>query len=70
MEIAKQESENLKKNKNQVTFSIFLNKEKKIIWNISLNNFDKLSRNSEFWIAIFEESKLWKWYWTEAMKLI
>lgn len=62
--------ENQRKNKNNVMYSIYLNNEKKTIWNIGLNSIDKLSRRTEMWIAIFEEEYLSKWYWSEAIKLI
>jgi len=51
-------------------FCIYENETKEVIWNIALNKIDKLARNSEFWVVIFKENKLWKWYWTEAIKLL
>lgn len=59
-----------RKRNDSVMFSIYLNEEKEVIWNIALNKIDKLARNAEFGIVIFKEDKLWKWYWTEAVKLI
>lgn len=59
-----------RKNKNNALFSLYINEEKKIIWNIALNNINKLSRNAEMWIAIFEEENLSKWYGSDAINLI
>ena len=59
-----------RKNNDTQMFCIYLNDEKEVIWNISLSKINKLSRNAEFWVVIFKEDKLGKWYWTEAVKLI
>jgi len=62
--------ENLNKDKEQLTFSIFINKEKKVIWNISLMKIDYRNMHTELWIAITDNQNLSKWYWTEAISLI
>ncbi len=62
--------ENLRKDKTLKTFSIFVNKLEKTIWNISLMNIDNMSRNAEIWIMISDKDEQNKWYWTEALKLI
>ena len=62
--------EEQRKSKDCTMFSIYLNKEKKVIWNISLNKINKFYRNSELWVSIFEEDKLGKWYWSEAIRLV
>ena len=62
--------EKQRQDKNSVNFCIYLEEEKKVIWNIDLTKIDKISRNSEFWVVIFDEKYLSKWYWTEAVKLL
>ena len=62
--------EKQKNDKDNIMFSIYLNNEERVIWNISLNWIDKLSRKSQLWISIFNEDKLSKWYWSEAIRLL
>lgn len=50
-------------------FVIMLNDTKEIIWSIWFNEYDEKSRRGIIWICLYYEDKLWKWYWTEAMKL-
>ena len=59
-----------RKSKVDRMFSIYENETKDIIWNIRLSKINDLSRNAEFWITIFKENKLWKWLWTDAIKLL
>ncbi len=62
--------DNLNKNKEQLTFSIFINQDKKVIWNISLMKIDFRNMHTELWIVITDEKNLSKWYWTESIYLI
>lgn len=50
-------------------FVIMLNETKEIIGSVAFNEFDDISRNWLIWITLYDESKMWKWYWTEAMNL-
>lgn len=70
IEKEKEYYENLNKNDKSVTFSIYLNNENIVIWNISLMNIDYKNKHSELWVAIFDKDYLNKWYWSEAIKLI
>lgn len=60
----------LNKDNTQLTFSIYINIEKKVIWNISLMKIDYKNRRAELWIAIFDNDNQNKWYWSEAIRLI
>ena len=60
----------INKDEKQLTFSIYVNKNKKIIWNISLMNIDYKNNHTELWIAIFDKDNQNKWYWSESIKLI
>ena len=46
-----------------------LNKTKEIIWGIWFNDFSEFDRNWVIWISLYDEAKMWKWYWSEAMDL-
>ncbi len=50
-------------------FVIMINETKEIIGSIWFNEFDAISRNGIIWISLYDETKMWKWYGTEAMKL-
>lgn len=62
--------ENLRKKENDITFSIMINENWKIIWNTSLHNISYKNRNCLFWISIFDKENQNKWYWTETVKLV
>lgn len=62
--------ENLNKDNSSVTFSIYLNNEGIVIWNISLMKIDYKNSHSELWVTIFDKEYFNKWYWSEAIKLI
>lgn len=49
---------------------IMHNKSEEIIWGIRFDKMDQFARIAEVWIAIYDEDMLWKWYGTEAMKLM
>lgn len=50
-------------------FVIMLNDTKEIIGWVAFNDYNQNNRNWEIWICLYDESKMSKWYWTEAMKL-
>lgn len=50
-------------------FVIMLNDTKEIIGSIWFNEYDVISRNGVIWISLYDETKMWKWYGSEAMKL-
>lgn len=56
-------------NKN-ITFSIYVEKAKKCIWNVSLMRLDYINKHGELWIAIFDKKNQDKWYGSEAIKLV
>lgn len=60
----------LNKDKEQLTFSIYIESENKVIWNISLMKIDFRNMHRELWIAITDEENLSKWYWTESINLV
>ena len=62
--------EMIRKNDKERLFVIYINEEKKVIWNISLMWIDFKNRKAELWIVIFDEASRDKWYGTETMKLI
>ena len=60
----------IRKDKNKRMFMIYVNKDKKVIWNIDLMNIDFQHRKATLWIVIFDKDSREKWYWTESIKLI
>ncbi len=50
-------------------FVIMKNDTKEIIGSVWFNEFDDISRNWLIWITLYDESMMWKWYWTEGMNL-
>ncbi len=60
----------VRKNKNNRLFCIYINNEKKVIWNINLFDIDLLNRKAELWIVIFDIENRNKWYWSESINLI
>ena len=55
--------------KAQKFFMIMLNETKEIIGGVSFNESDDISRNGLIWITLYDETKMWKGYGTDAMKL-
>jgi len=50
-------------------FVIMQNDTNEIIWSVWFNEFDDISRNGIIWICLYDESKMSKWYGSEAMNL-
>lgn len=62
--------ENLNKDDKQLTFSILVLWQNKVIWNISLMNIDYQNRRCDLGVAILDINSREKWYWTDSIKLI
>jgi len=62
--------ESLNKDDKELTFSIYINDEGKVIWNISLMNINYKNSHTELWIAIFDKDNQNKWYWSKSIQLI
>lgn len=62
--------EKMRNEKDGVVFCIYLEKEKKVIWNVWLSKISYMDMNCMLWISIFDKDNQDKWYGTEAMKLV
>lgn len=62
--------EMIRKDKTNRTFIIYVDDEKKTIWNVSLFNLDFFNKKAELGISIFDKESRNKGYWTEAINLI
>ncbi len=60
----------VRKDKTNKLFMIYVNDDKKVIWNINLFKLDFFNRKAELWVAIFDKNSREKWYGTESIKLI
>ncbi len=60
----------LNKDEKQLTFSIFINNNETIIWNVSLMKIDYKNSHTELWIAVLDKNNQNKWYWSESIELI
>lgn len=62
--------DDLKNKKDSKTFSIMINENWKIIWNISLFSISEKNRNATVWVLLWDKKEQNKWYGTESLKLI
>lgn len=58
------------KDNTNLTFSIYIKKEKRVIWTISLKKINYINSHTELCIVILDKNNQDKWYWTEAIKLL
>lgn len=50
-------------------FMIMLNDSKNIIGSVWFHEYSDINRNWVIWITLYDESKMWKWYGSDAMNL-
>lgn len=62
--------EKINTDEKNITFSIYLNETKKVIWNIVLVNIDYKNNHCELWLWIYDNKYYNKWFWSESIELI